>query len=164
MAEQTGLAAVLADVGAGEAAFDDDREQLALLGLAIPASKRVAGRPAGRRNLRNQRVADFILATVGDPLVELARMSMLPVDALAAALCVTASEAFAEKRLCLVALMPYVHQRQAIAVDVSNRSIVHLSIFEGAAGQGLGGGDDQVMTISAGLADIVENQEVSDER
>jgi len=120
----------------------------------------VAGRPAGRRNVRNQRVADFVLATVGDPLLELARMSMLPVDALAAALGVKKAEAWAEKRLCLAAIMPYIHQRQAIAVDVTNRNIVHLSIHEGPA-EAVAPGGGEAVTIAAGVAEIVAIQEDS---
>lgn len=159
MTERTGLAAVLDEAGAGESVLEAPAEQLALLGMAIPANRKVAGRPAGKRNLRNQRVADFVLATVGDPLIELTRMAMLPVEHLAAALGCSKAEAFAEKRLCAMGALPYLHQRQAIAVDVTNRSVVHLTISDHFSGGDAG----EAMTINAGLAEIVENQGVGDD-
>ena len=163
MAERTGLAAILDEAGAGDSVLETPAEQLALLGMEPPQGRSVAGRPPGRRNLRNQRVADFILATVGDPLVELARMAMLPVNDMQAALGVTKAEAFAEKRLCAAAVLPYLHQRQAIAVDLTSRNIVTLNLFEGAAPAAPGGGGDIGMTIMGSPLEIVTDQGVSDD-
>lgn len=159
MAERTGLAAILDEAGAGEQVLPEPSEQLALLGMVLPPTRKpVAGRPRGQRNYRNQRVADFILATEGDPLIELVRMGMLPVNDLAAALGCSKAEAFSEKRQCLIAVLPYVHQRQAIAVDVTNNKIVHLTISDGSP-QADGLEDDGMVT----LLGIVEDQEVSDD-
>ena len=158
MAEPTGLAAILADADAGEALPLDGTEQLALIGLALPEPRRSVGRPAGRRNKRNQRVADFILQTEGDPLVELMRMGMLGVADLANALGCDRLEAFAEKRQCLIAALPYIHQRQAIAIDTTNRKIVHLTIHDGAPGAA----SEQAGAVIGGVAEIVEIQPLSE--
>ena len=155
MAERTGLAAVLEEAGAGEDVLETPAEQLALLGMELPGGRRSVGRPPGRKNVRSQRVSDFVLATVGDPLIEATRLAMLPVRDLAAAVGISAADALVEKRLLLVAVLPYMHQRQAIAVDVTNRNIVHLNIFGGEAPEAVESGG---VTISGGLAEIVEYQ------
>lgn len=157
MAERTGIAAVLAEAGAGEAleARLDDVEQLALaLGLDTDRiRRRAAGRPAGRRNLRNQRVADYLLGQYPDPLEGLVRMAAMPLEALADALGCSRFEAAQEQRLCRIAALPYLHQRQAIAVDMTHRTQVELTIVDGLAA-------DQV--DDAATIDVLEYQEVSD--
>ena len=157
MAERTGIAAVLAEAGAGEAleARLDDVEQLALaLGLDTDRiRRRAAGRPAGRRNLRNQRVADYLLGQYPDPLEGLVRMAAMPLEGLADALGCSRFEAAQEQRLCRIAALPYLHQRQAIAVDMTHRTQVELTIVDGLAA-------DQVDDAAA--IDVLEYQGVSD--
>lgn len=162
MAEQTGLARVLAEAGAGdEQTLETDAEQLDLLGLSMRDGKRPVGRPPGRRNVRTQRIAEFILSTVGDPAVELARMGMLGVDNLAAALGCSRAEAIVEKRLCLIAVLPYVHSRMPIAVDVRDHKVVSLTIVEGPT-SGSDAANDAGITVLDGVAEIVANQGVDD--
>ncbi len=163
MAERTGLPAVLDEIAAGDDLLPSGAEQMALLGMAVPASKKLAGRPPGRRNRRTAATAEYIRRTVGDPLLELARMSMLGVEELSAALGVSKGEAFAEKRLCLIALLPYTDQRQPIAVDVRDHKVVSLTIFEGSASASEQI-DSDVFTIAGTVAEIVTNQEVGDGR
>src|ERR1700712_5562456 len=109
-----------------------DAEQLAMLGLGLPSTRRSVGRPTGRRNLRNQRIADYLLSQYRDPLEGLVQMAGLSVGDLAAALGCTKLEAWQEKRQCAAAALPYLHQRQALAVDLTARQAVYLSIVEDA--------------------------------
>lgn len=159
MAERTGLAAMMDEAGAGDDVLPTVADQLSLLGMAAPeAAVARVGRPVGTRNLRNQRVAAYLIGKLGDPLEELHRMAMLPVDAIREALAITKAEAFAEKRLCLAAVLPYIHQRQAIAVDVTQRSIVHLSIVDEGA-------DDDAsvdLAIIGRVLDVQQDQQVSE--
>jgi hypothetical protein len=156
MAELTGLAAVVAEAGAGDALADElapDAAVRDLLGMVLPERRVVPGRPPGRRNVRNQRIADYLLARYRDPLEGLVAMAGMGVTELAAALGCSPHEAFIEKRLCAQAALPYLHQRQPIAVDFSNTGIVQLSINTGGAGVQSTG-----MMISGVLHEIVENQ------
>ena len=157
--QRTGLVAMLDEAGAGDDVLPTVAEQLGLLGMAAPeAVVARTGRPAGRRNLRNQRIAAYLIERHGDPLEELHRMAMLPVDAIREALAITKAEAFAEKRLCLAALLPYIHQRQAITVDVTQRSIVHLSIVDEGADEA----DGVDMVLDGLVLDVKQNQQVSE--
>jgi len=157
--DRTGLVAMLEDADAGEALLADDAEQLELLGMSLPENRRGRGRPAGQRNLRVQRIADYLLTRYRDPLEGLVQMAALGVEDLAAALGCTKAQAFAEKRLCAMACLPYLHSRQPIAVDVTNRQIVHLAIFDGgeAEAQDVDSGDAGVILTIEG------NQSVSGE-
>ena len=119
MAERTGLAAVVADAGAGQALPIGEAEQMDMLGLALPQDRRPRGRPAGQRNVRVQRTADYLLARYRDPLEGLVAMAAMGVDELASALGCTKLEAFGEKRQCATAAIPYLHSRMPIAVNVS---------------------------------------------
>lgn len=103
-----------------------------MLGLELPPQRRSVGRPVGQRNVRNQRVADYLLARYRDPLEGLVQMAGLSVGDLAAALGCSKLEAFQEKRQCAVAALPYLHQRQALAVDLTARQAVYLSIVDDA--------------------------------
>ena len=157
MAEKTGIAAVLAQAGAGETLEErlDDAEQLALsLGLDLArVRKRGVGRPAGRRNVRNQRVADYLLSKYPDPLEGLVQMASMPLEALASALGCSRFEAAQEQRLCRLGALPYLHQRMAIAVDMTHRTQVDLTIIDGLAA-------DQAFDADA--IDVVEYQGVAD--
>jgi hypothetical protein len=107
-----------------------DAEQLSMLGLELPTTRRGPGRPPGRINLRTERVANWILARYRDPLEGLVAMATMGVADLAAALNCTKLEAFQEIRHCSVAALPYLHQRQAIAVDLTQRRAMELTIVE----------------------------------
>lgn len=159
MAEPTGLAAVLTDAMADSGIVPPETEQLDLLGLRdVPEDKRPRGRPKGAISRRTQAIADYLLAKYHDPLEGLMQMASLGVEEMASALGCTRAEAFAEKRLCIIAALPYLHRRMPLAVDLTNHSVVHLSINTGGgAGAGEAG-----MTILEGVVTIEENQEVND--
>ena len=157
---RTGLAAVAEDLGAGqEIARAGDVEQLDMLGLELPPSRKPTGRPVGQRNLRNQRVADYLLARYRDPLEGLVQMAGLGVADLAAALGCTRLEAFAEKRQCAIAALPYLHQRQAIAVDLTTRQAVYLSIVDDSGEAP----SDAVQAAYEAAGMVLETAEVGDD-
>lgn len=155
MAAKTGIALIAdsADAGADLAQRMSDAEQLDLLGLELPAGRRAkAGRPQGRLNSRTQRVADYLLANYRDPLEGLVIMAGLGIDEMAAALNCSKLEAFAEKRQCAVAAMPYLHQRQALAVDFTQRRTVSLSIVDEDATRQAAANEDQFLAAGMILA------------
>jgi hypothetical protein len=94
--------------------------------------KRRGGRPPGARNKRAEEVARFVLERLGDPLVQLVAIATAPVDELMAA-GLKPAEAFAEKRLAAIGVLPYLHQRKPIEVDVTGRQVVYLAIGDVAA-------------------------------
>jgi hypothetical protein len=126
------------------AAFEPQPE-LAGLELGLPATVKLAelrarrpGRPPGARNKRAEDVAREVIERLGDPLVMLASLAMTPTDELVAA-GLKLTEALAEKRLAAIAVLPFLHQRKAIEVDVKGRQVVHLTI-----------------DVGVGAADVVE--------
>jgi len=119
--------------------------------------QRKAGRPPGARNRRQEDVARWVVEQLGDPLVRQAAIAAMPVEELAARLGCSVYEAFQEQRLAAALVLPYVHQRQAIAVDVRNTKVVHLTIVEGVSVPV----EPDGMTIF-GDVEIVENQQDSE--
>lgn len=165
MADPTGLAAVLAEAVGDRAIVPAPAEQLDLadlLGLReVREERRGRGRPKGQINRRTEIVAEYLLSKYPDPLEGLIQMCGIGIDELSAALNCTAHEAWAEKRLCIQAVLPYLHRRMPLAVDLSNRSVVHLSINTGS---GVAGASPEAgLTILGSIAEVVENQEVIDE-
>ena len=73
---------------------------------------------------------------------------------LAAFLGCTPFEAAQEKRLASVAVLPYLHKRQAVAIDLTNHKVVHLHI--GDLGAMDASEDDQVTIL--GDVEVVQNQ------
>lgn len=115
------------------------------------------GRPPGARNKRTERTIAWLLARHRDPrqvLLEIAEANLADLAALAGC---TLLEALQEKRMAATAVLPYVAQRQPLAVDVTNKSVVYLTITEGggelAQGDGIG--------LTASIVENVEYQEVS---
>jgi hypothetical protein len=133
--------------------------------LGLPENPRVAvlraerramaGRPPGARNKRSEDVARFIVEQIGDPLLMLAQLAVMPAAELAAAVGCTTAEALIEKRLAAIAVLPFVHQRQAVAIDVKTHREVSLTLVLGDVPQAVG-------NISGTVLDIELNQEDSD--
>ena len=158
MTERTGVPAVLEQLGAGADVLPEPAEQVELfaeLGLrGAPATRPVGtGTRAGRRNVRVQRVAAYLLARHGDPLETLVGMAQMGVEDLVQALGCTRLEAWQEKRHAALATLPYLHQRQPLAIALSDHKFVHLTI-----GEGFAGGVDSVVSE---VAQFVENQTLS---
>lgn len=151
------------DVAAGRVA----RElfpQADLLGLPVTpamvatatAAGRKAGRPPGSRNRRDEDIARLLLERFGDPLAHQVAVATMGVDELAAALGCSRIEALAEKRLAAQVVMPYLHSRKPLAVDVTNHKAISLTINTGAAAPApVGQQDDAARTV-----EVVEYQEV----
>jgi hypothetical protein len=93
------------------------------------------------------------------PLEVPAQIATTPVTALRDALACSALEALAEKRHAAIALLPYVHQRQPLAMDLTNRQVVYLSILDAAAASSAGDdGGGLEMTLTGAVLEIVVNQ------
>jgi hypothetical protein len=106
-----------------------------LLGLPRPIvapdgapERRGPGRPPGSRNRRTVQWVDFLLRRYASPLEVLAQMATARVDDLKNQLGCNALEAFQEKRHAAIALAPFLHQRQPLALNVTERKVVYLTI------------------------------------
>lgn len=115
--------------------------------LQRAASRRLGGRQAGTRNRRTLEWANYLLSRYTSPLEVLAQIGATPTDQLAAGLKCTLLEALQERRLAAIALAPFVHQKQAIAVDVTNNKVVHLTIAVEAGDGPMGGDDREVLDL-----------------
>lgn len=92
------------------------------------------GRPAGATNKRVTEYANYLLSRYSSPLEVLAQIATARVDDLKKEIGCTKLAALQEKRLAAMALLPYVHQKMPVAVDVTNRKIVQLVIEDDSAG------------------------------
>lgn len=130
----------IALAAAGNPSTEQVEEQLELedlIGAPIPSDKveiintvRGVGRPPGSRNVRTREWVEYLLARYASPLEVLAQMAVARVDVLAAQLGCTKLEAFQEKRLAAIALVPFIHQKQPLAVNLTNKTVVYLTINE----------------------------------
>ena len=96
-------------------------------GAASP-ERRGPGRPPGSRNRRTVQWVDFLLRRYASPLEVLAQMATARVEDLKNQLGCNALEAFQEKRHAAIALAPFLHQRQPLALNVTERKVVYLTI------------------------------------
>jgi hypothetical protein len=157
--ERAAVEAVLAEIE-----DDDDAAQLGLFAeplteegrRKLPA-RRGPGRPPGARNKRTERTIAWLLARHRDPRQVLLEVAQANVADLAALLGCSLQEAMVEKRLCAVGVLPYVAQKQPLAVDVTGRQVVYLNIHEGdvsLGGDGIG--------LAVRVLDNVEYQALSE--
>ena len=120
---------------------DDEAEQLDLLGLpqvAVELGRR-RGRPAGAKNRATADWVEMYRRRYSDPLERLAHLANAPIDVLARELNAKRLDAADFQRKILDGLMPYFHTRQPIAVDLTSRRVINLTIEIGelgAAGDG----------------------------
>lgn len=108
-------------------------EQLALLPVvkdeAADLAKRSGpGRPAGSRNKTTNDWRDYILANYRSPLLFLAETYTRPTVQLAAELGCSLERAYQIQQDAAEKLAPYVHQKQAISVEVDLREEMSLTI------------------------------------
>jgi hypothetical protein len=115
------------------------QEQLGdLLGMpeGLPAlqqlreARRKGGRPAGARNKRLDEIARQVRERFGDVLLRQVAVATMPLADLMA-LGLKPGEALAEQRLSAATVLPYLEQRKPLAVDVTGRQVVHLTIATG---------------------------------
>lgn len=143
---------------------DDADEQLGLFAEPLTAEgqrklpeRRGPGRPPGARNKRTERTIAWLMSRHRDPRQVLLEIAEANVGDLAALLSCSLHEALQEKRLAAIGVLPYVAQKQPLAVDVTNRQVVYLNIHEGDVSVGEGDG----VGFAVRVLDNVEYQEVS---
>jgi hypothetical protein len=137
--------------------------------------ERRGGRPPGARNKRLEEAARLVVERFGDPLVHQVAVATMPLDELMAA-GLDLKQAMEERRLAAAVVLPYLHQRQAVRVDVNQRQVVHLTIVEGdgegqqnqevieaVVVQSDGGQSDDAAKALALLADPPDAQLIADQ-
>lgn len=113
----------------------------------VVADGRRAGRPAGAANRATKEFRDFILSQHRSPLLTLARLQSQDPLTLARQLGCKPTEALDRIIRAAECLAPYMHQKQAIAVDVSNTKTVTLTILDGVAGGPDHQGDNDIIDL-----------------
>ncbi|HEY2068263.1 MAG TPA: hypothetical protein VGG48_01815 [Rhizomicrobium sp.] len=160
--DQTAVALAMA---ATRDEIDEEAEQLDLLGLpeagspatlvqlqTQDAAKKV-GRPLNSRNKRTIARAEYLLGRYGSPLEVLAQMATARVDELCLQLGCSKLEAWQEKRLAAIAMLPYVHQKMPVSVDITNTKAVHLAIYVEPPPSGETPDDGDVFTLTGAIVD-----------
>lgn len=94
------------------------------------AGEQAKGRPPGARNKRTLEMVAYLSSQYRSPLESLAIISNSGIDELPERLGCSKLEALQEVRNAATALLPYWHQKMPLAVDVTNRRVVHLNIFD----------------------------------
>src|SRR5262249_2657057 len=106
------------------------------------------GRPPGARNKATKDWTRYFLTRFGSPLEVLGQIMRADVDALVKQVGCTALEALQEKRIAAATVLPFVHSRQPIALDVRERKLVHLTIDNTPANGASGGGDTFTIALA----------------
>lgn len=97
--------------------------QLSLLGdqtAQAPAAERSVGRPAGSRNRVTEQWRKHILGAHGSPLEFLAKLYADPIEQVMAQFQLPLGEALRVQIAAANSCLPYLHQRQPIAVESGN--------------------------------------------
>lgn len=142
---------------------EDEAEQLGLFAPAeTEAGRRLQELRPGLvrrrgRGRRTERTVAWLLSQHRDPRKILLEIAEASIEDLVALLGCTRFEALQEKRLAAIGVLPYVAQKQPLAVNVSGRQVVYLSIGDGVTEEG---GDE--LTATATIIENVQFQEVSD--
>lgn len=93
---------------------------------------RRAGRPPGARNKRVEDAAQAAIAHFGDPLLRQVAIATMDTEELALRLGCDPLEAVIEQRLAAATVLPFLHSKRPLAVDVSTRRFVYLTIQDGS--------------------------------
>lgn len=116
---------------------------------AIRAGNRGLGRPKGAVNRRTEMWAQHLLGRGASPLLMMQETYLRPVADLARELGCTLLEAFELQLKAAIELAPYLHGKMPVAIDLTTRGLVHLTIEDG---QGAAGAEAEL------FGTIVENQ------
>lgn len=163
MSDQASVAGVAAMV---PAEVEDD-QQLDLLneqprterGQVLAVLRRGPGRPAGARNKRTERTLNWLMSRHGDPRERALAFCDMAIADIAVMLNCTLIQAAVEQRLMIQTILPYVAQKQPLAIDVTSKRAIYLTIDAGGqASAGAPGG----MSIAARIIEDVANQPLSD--
>lgn len=126
--------------------IDGEPEQIDLLAeMGLPISAAVVklraertgkpGRPRFSRNKRTVEMAEYLLSKYTSPLEVLAQIAVSRIDELSASLGCTKLEALQEKRLAAIALKDHLHSKMPVAVDITDRKVIYLTIGADPANQ-----------------------------
>ena len=167
MAKPNGLDAVARDHELQAAPRRPASEQMPLLpeAAAPPAAERSGpGRPPGSQSRRTEDFVRYLTARgLKLPGVWLAEQLTTPVAELLATLGL--DDTADNRRWCYErqqdgakALMPYVHQRQAVAVDVTQQRTVELRVFVNDGELGEQDDDGEIKVIEGNVIDMAAEQ------
>jgi hypothetical protein len=111
----------------------DDKGRLPADALRQMRVRRGPGRPAGARNVRNEKIAKWFIAQYGDPLAALGEVMNMPFDQIYETMVlvqggeaknkrVTGRDAMEFWRDSVLSVLPYIHGKQPIAIDVTGKA------------------------------------------
>lgn len=175
MSDRGAQAAIDAAGGIGTPPEPETAEQLNLLpdmragdelpdgegGDQVPA-QRSPGRPKGARNKRTTEMLDYIGGQYGLPAVRLAQLYSADPQVLASRYSLKLKEALELQKSAAIALLPYMHQKQPLAIDLEKKSTVTLVFNDAPDPDQINDDDGFSITIDgeaiAALSDEGENE------
>lgn len=119
-----------------------------------PARSPKGGRPQGARNRSTKEWMEFLLAKYRSPLIGLAELYSRPVGDLARDFECDLLEAGRIQVAAMQALLPYVHQKQPVAIEAAGKTVGVLILGD------LGALDDGGGALALPLAPHEQNQQV----
>lgn len=97
-------------------------------GPRVREIRNAIGRPPGARNRRTVEFAEYLLKRYTSPAEGLAQIANMSIEEVVAATGCTRLEALQEKRIAATALLPYLHSKMPVSIDITNRKIIYLHI------------------------------------
>jgi hypothetical protein len=97
-------------------------------GAAVKDIRARIGRPPGARNKRTVEFAEYLLNKYTSPAEGLLQIAAMSIEELVAATGCTRLEALQEKRLSMIPLLPYLHSKMPVSIDITNRKVIYLHI------------------------------------
>lgn len=132
--------------------------------LRIARRRHQRGRPPGAKNKRNGRVADWFIATYGDPLSAMGQIMAMPPDALMQLLTELQGNDAKHKPLRAVDVIrlkleaaahaaPYIHGKQPITMEVNGKRDLFVVMQNGSlTGSGISESEAEALVEEFGLA------------
>lgn len=114
-------------------ALADDKGRVPRDAMRQIRRQRGRGRPQGARNLRNAKLAKWFVQQFGDPLAVLGEIMVMPTDILYEQMIlaqggenkrkrVTGKDAFDMRMAAAKEVMPYIHGKQPVAIEVTGKA------------------------------------------
>jgi hypothetical protein len=116
---------------------------------AVRAVHRGRGRPEGSRNKRTIAFAEELLSKYRSPVEVLTQISNMSIAEMVAAVGCTKLEALQEIRLAALGAAPFLHSKMPLAVDITNRKIINLNIFDMPAADDSPKAENETLSLTA---------------
>lgn len=109
---------------------DNSSKEVAVFEETAGMGERKAGRPKGARNKSTKEWVDYFMNKIGEsPLIVLGKLYTKDTKELAREMCCDRLDALKMQISAASAVLPYVHQKQPVAIEVASEELPTIQIF-----------------------------------